>query len=676
MLLFNGMRAKDALIAIFLGLTLALAPLPAAARGQVDTAPAAEYADPNGLDSPPPQIAASKVVAAPLGNQDYRPPIEPPAADVPVSMAPRAARRVPVANVSSPKQAFYVVQAGDTAPLISKKIFGTSGRWGELLAMNGISDPSSLRIGQTLKLSGGEPVFRAAAPAEASSAGTGSAAHKSRKMVQTSADYEVPAPEEEAETGATVAQAKGKASGLNTKAKASISADVEDADATYYGQNGGSYTIQRGDTLPKIAKKLLGSSKRWREIAKVNPKLDANKLLAGQSIIIPGAGSGDASPGAMAIAKAPVAGSPTSFDAGSNAPPPGMAPSFEPPPVAPPPMDGAATNAYPGMMTPPPVMVPPGMEPPPPLGMAMPPVAGGTGGAAVMPTTQALYHEAQYRLPDELKPTDITPYFTNFNGYYGLFSTECALYPYIKTWHVGFNFRYDKYKYLNGRDSVIDGRQWIAPLNVMYTGRKLMVGLTVPFQNWEVTRSGGGYSTVGLSEVHDPELKAGYQIWKNLEGTHAVSLHVAGRFSSGNYHQPYWTMLGKTTTNVRVGPAGATRGSWTEFGGAYTGKLSERWSSHLNFALANDSDDSITKWIYRGLVDYRVNHNFSLIGELDGSMTDMNNGPDGGVLDFLFGMALYNEGWEAILGFPMSLQSDWNYGHDFGVTVGVNARWD
>lgn len=293
-----------------------------------------------------------------------------------------------------------------------------------------------------------------------------------------------------------------------------------------------------------------------------------------------------------------------------------------------------------------------------------------------MPPTQSLYHEAQYRLPDELKPTDITPYFANFQGYHGLFDTEVALYPYIKTWHLGFQFRYDKYKYLNGRDSIVEGRQWTMPLNLMYSGRKLMIALTVPFQTWSVTRSGGGFNTVSLSGLHDPELKVGYQVWKNLEGTHAVTLHTAGRFPGDNYHQPLWNLSGKTRTGVRTGPANATRGAWTEFGGAYSGKISERWSSHLNFGLANDAEDSISRYLYRGMVDYRVNHNFSLVSELNGTYYEMDNGPDGGNLDLLLGMALFNDGWQATLGFPMSLQSEWGYGHDFGVSFGVNTRWD
>jgi LysM repeat protein len=47
------------------------------------------------------------------------------------------------------------------------------------------------------------------------------------------------------------------------------------------------YKVAAGDTLAKIAVKLYGDAKKWREIAKANPHLNAKKLKAGQIIHLP-----------------------------------------------------------------------------------------------------------------------------------------------------------------------------------------------------------------------------------------------------------------------------------------------------------------------------------------------------------------------------------------------------
>jgi hypothetical protein len=191
-----------------------------------------------------------------------------------------------------------------------------------------------------------------------------------------------------------------------------------------------------------------------------------------------------------------------------------------------------------------------------------------------------------------------------------------------------------------------------------------------------VKRSGGNSNTVSLSGMHDPSLKVGYQVWKNLEGTHAVTLHAEGKFPGDNYHQPLVDMSGKSNVGVRVGPAEATRGAWVEVGGAYSGVMNEKWTSHLNLALANDSEDSISKFIMRAGMDYRVNQNFSIVGEINSTSYEMDNGPDDTNVDLLLGFIIFNDQWQGSIGFPMALEKDWGYAHDFGVVFGLNHRWD
>ena len=514
----------------------------------------------------------------------------------------------------------------------------------------------------------------------------------------------------------------------------SVSADAAEADASFYGQVGGGYVVKRGDTLGKIAKRILGSSKRWREIARANPQINPNNLRVGDKLTIPGAEPVEtvmAPPVVTPVVAPPMYEAPRAMN-NPTAPsvqvqyaqpyqvaqapmaavePSVSEPSFDPPPLMPPPpppvsnepygmrppapqvMDSYAPPQAPpmyssGNMTPPPAPMNSDLTPPPPIsvpGSLTPPPAPYMSAPIPAPSmapsspvavgTRELYREERYRIPDEMKPTDFSPYFANLRGYHGLFEVESALIPYISTWHVGFQYKYEKYQYLNGVQNVIEGNESYMPLHIMYTGKKLFAGLTVPFQSWEVRQSGGG-NTVSLSGIHDPSLKVGYQIWKNLEGTHAVTLHVEGRFPGDNYHQPLANMTGRSRTGVRVGPAEATRGAWVEVGGAYSGKVNDRWNSHLNVSLANDSEDSIAKYILRAGMDYRVNHNFSIVGELNNTTYEMDNGPDDTNTDLLLGFLIFNGDWQGQIGFPIALEKDWGYGHDVGVVFGVNHRWD
>lgn len=49
-----------------------------------------------------------------------------------------------------------------------------------------------------------------------------------------------------------------------------------------------SWTVKRGETLSGIASKALGSAKRWREIADLNPRIDPNRIPVGATLVLPG----------------------------------------------------------------------------------------------------------------------------------------------------------------------------------------------------------------------------------------------------------------------------------------------------------------------------------------------------------------------------------------------------
>ena len=53
------------------------------------------------------------------------------------------------------------------------------------------------------------------------------------------------------------------------------------------GGSGGTYTVQKGDTLWSIAMKTYGQGKRWRDIASNNGIQDPSKLRVGQTLQLP-----------------------------------------------------------------------------------------------------------------------------------------------------------------------------------------------------------------------------------------------------------------------------------------------------------------------------------------------------------------------------------------------------
>lgn len=71
------------------------------------------------------------------------------------------------------------------------------------------------------------------------------------------------------------------------------------------------YVVRKGDTLAQIAKRELGASSRWTEIAALNPGLDPSRLKVGAPIALPTGGA----PASLASAaptpkSAPVAAAP------------------------------------------------------------------------------------------------------------------------------------------------------------------------------------------------------------------------------------------------------------------------------------------------------------------------------------------------------------------------------
>jgi nucleoid-associated protein YgaU len=50
---------------------------------------------------------------------------------------------------------------------------------------------------------------------------------------------------------------------------------------------GSTYTVQKGDSLYKIARERYGDAKQWQKIAAANPGLNPNSLKVGQKLVMP-----------------------------------------------------------------------------------------------------------------------------------------------------------------------------------------------------------------------------------------------------------------------------------------------------------------------------------------------------------------------------------------------------
>jgi nucleoid-associated protein YgaU len=124
----------------------------------------------------------------------------------------------------------HVVASGDTLAEISKKYFGTTTRWKDIVKANPGIDPEGLKVGQKLTI----PEGATTAPATASGGGA------------------APAP-----------------------------ASPAPAEA-------GDYVVKSGDTLETIAQSQLGSKKEWKKIVDANPGLDVKHIRIGQKLKIPG----------------------------------------------------------------------------------------------------------------------------------------------------------------------------------------------------------------------------------------------------------------------------------------------------------------------------------------------------------------------------------------------------
>jgi len=143
----------------------------------------------------------------------------------------------------------YVVKKGDTLERIARHQLGDHRRWTEIQALNGNLDPRKVRLGQKLTM-----------PARRAARGATPRAQQPATTKPREASYKktTPAPQK--------------------------------------NQGGEYYVVQSGDVLGTISLKTLGTSKRWREILDLNPKVDPRRLLVGTKLRLPKRGAGTPAP--------------------------------------------------------------------------------------------------------------------------------------------------------------------------------------------------------------------------------------------------------------------------------------------------------------------------------------------------------------------------------------------
>ena len=215
---------------------------------------------------------------------------------------PEPAREATAKPVAAPKSPSCSVtaEAGDSLARLAGRHLGSSKRWREIARLNGIADPNKIYAGQKIRL----PNAGCAGVAAPSARPKPATANRSGRLPSTleeavAGDGKNRAARAESNESETGAAERNPAATVAAKPRS------EPPAARAAEPNGVcSATVEAGDTLAGIAAMHLGSSKRWREISRLNGIADPNKIYAGQTIRLPNAGcAGIAEPVAEPVAE-------------------------------------------------------------------------------------------------------------------------------------------------------------------------------------------------------------------------------------------------------------------------------------------------------------------------------------------------------------------------------------
>jgi nucleoid-associated protein YgaU len=168
---------------------------------------------------------------------------------MPAAAEPRQGQVMTVASTpgAAPGFEWYTVQSGETLYQIAAKRLGNGNLWRELARQNSdrVDVNGNVRAGVKIRVPLREQAARSASSTPARQAGAPSASPPRQAHPQAQPTRPSPAP----------------------------------AHTTY--------TVQRGDTLGTISQRVLGTSRRWREIARLNGIEDEDHLVVGRVLKIP-----------------------------------------------------------------------------------------------------------------------------------------------------------------------------------------------------------------------------------------------------------------------------------------------------------------------------------------------------------------------------------------------------
>jgi nucleoid-associated protein YgaU len=206
----------------------------------------------------------------------------------------------PETSASTPSS--YVVKAGDTLGIISKKVYGSSHFWQRIAKANKIDDPARVHAGMALAI-----------PALSDTERPHSTVPLKDKGVQPTVSLPADTTEQHHKVvaGDTLGSISRQYYGTSRKTKLIMDANkITDASRLFVGKDliipkvstasssdhpgrvsladvGGEYVVKDGDTFAAISRQFYGSPTLYAPIMKAN-KLDTDRdLVAGRKLIIP-----------------------------------------------------------------------------------------------------------------------------------------------------------------------------------------------------------------------------------------------------------------------------------------------------------------------------------------------------------------------------------------------------
>ncbi len=221
----------------------------------------------------------------------------------------------PDTTAQPPQSWNYTVVRGDTLIGIARKTLGNGNRWQDIAELNNLASPSDLRVGLVLRIPGSQqsssqqpsapsqPTPEAPSPTQPapSRPETGSSSQTSRSYQVQSGDTLIKIAQKTLGNGDrwreiallnNIVDTRDLQVGMTLKipADSNQSSPTPPSPAptpTPAPTDFDNYTVQRGDTLIKIARKTLDDGNRWQDIAKLNNIVDTQDLRIGMELKIP-----------------------------------------------------------------------------------------------------------------------------------------------------------------------------------------------------------------------------------------------------------------------------------------------------------------------------------------------------------------------------------------------------